>query len=116
MELKKSKNILFPFFKGVDWDNIRNTKVPFIPDIKNDYDTKYFEKFGVEEPFYPPEKKYKKRKDIEFLGYTYKDDINDDDSEIYKNIIKKYKVNKNKDKYNSVILRGKNQRNSNKKK
>ena len=107
-----------PFFKGVDWDNIRNTKAPFIPDIKNDYDTKYFEKFEVEEPFYPPEKKYKKRKDIEFLGYTYKDDINDDDdSEIYKNIIKKYKVNNNKDKDkdNSVILRRKNKSNSNKK-
>ena len=107
-----------PFFKGVDWDNIRNTKAPFIPDIKNDYDTKYFEKFEVEEPFYPPEKKYKKRKDIEFLGYTYKDDINDDDdSEIYKNIIKKYKVNNNKDKNkdNSVILRSKNKSNSNKK-
>ena len=27
-----------PFFKGVDWDNIRNTKAPFIPDIKNDYE------------------------------------------------------------------------------
>jgi serine/threonine kinase 38 len=108
-----------PFFKGVDWDNIRNTKAPFIPDIKNDYDTKYFEKFEVEEPFYPPEKKYKKRKDIEFLGYTYKDDINDDDSEIYKNIIKKYKVNNNKDKDkdkdNSVILKRKNKSNSNKK-
>jgi len=107
-----------PFFKGVDWDNIRNTKAPFIPDIQNDYDTKYFEKFEVEEPFYPPEKKYKKRKDIEFLGYTYKDDINDDDdSEIYKNIIKKYKVNNNKDKNkdNSVILRSKNKSNSNKK-
>ena len=107
-----------PFFKGVDWDNIRNTKAPFIPDIQNDYDTKYFEKFEVEEPFYPPEKKYKKRKDIEFLGYTYKDDINDDDdSEIYKNIIKKYKVNNNKDKNkdNSVILRRNNKSNSNKK-
>jgi serine/threonine kinase 38 len=107
-----------PFFKGVDWDNIRNTKAPFIPDIQNDYDTKYFEKFEVEEPFYPPEKKYKKRKDIEFLGYTYKDDINDDDdSEIYKNIIKKYKVNNNKDKDkdNSVILRRNNKSNSNKK-
>ena len=29
-----------PFFKGVDWDNIRNTRAPFIPDIKNDWDCK----------------------------------------------------------------------------
>ena len=62
-----------PFFKGVDWENIRNTKAPFIPDIKNDYDTKYFEKFESIEPFYPPIKKLKKRKDIEYLGYTYRD-------------------------------------------
>ena len=62
-----------PFFKDVDWDNIRNTKAPFIPDIKNDYDTKYFEEeFKYQEEFYPPKKKFKKRKDIEFLGYTYK--------------------------------------------
>ena len=83
-----------PFFKGIDWDNIRNTKAPFIPDIKNDYDTKYFENFEIEEPFYPPKKKYRKRKDIEFLGYTYKDGIDDlynnNDNEInefYKKII-----------------------------
>ena len=85
-----------PFFKGVDWDNIRNTKAPFIPDIENDYDTKYFEHFDVEGPFYPPEKKYKKRKDVEFLGYTYKDDFdNDYDDDIYHNILKEYNNKKN---------------------
>ena len=103
-----------PFFKGVDWDNIRNTKAPFIPDIKNDYDTKYFEEFEVEEPFYPPEKKYKKRKDIEFLGYTYKDDFdNDNDNDIYQNILKEYK---NMDKNNTILNQNKkNKSNSNKK-
>ena len=96
-----------PFFKDVDWDNIRNTKAPFIPDIKNDYDTKYFEEeFKYEEDFYPPQKKFKKRKDIEFLGYTYKeeDDINynggnnyyDDEDEINKvcnDLLNKYQIN-----------------------
>jgi hypothetical protein len=94
-----------PFFKGLDWDNIRSKKAPFIPDIKNDYDTKYFEHFEVEEPFYPPQKKIKKRKDIEFLGYTYKDenDAYDYDKEIneinevYKEIMKTYE-NENKEK------------------
>ena len=98
--IKESKD--HPFFKGLDWDNIRNTKAPFIPELKNDYDTKYFEHFEVEEPFYPPYKKYKRRKDIEFLGYTYKDDndgldINNEGNEIddtYSEIIKKY-INKN---------------------
>ena len=91
-----------PFFKGIDWDNIRNTKAPFIPAIKNDYDTKYFDHFEVEEPFYPPTKKFKKRKDIEYLGYTYKDgndnyEVNGDEKEIeideaFKKILEKHNI------------------------
>ena len=91
-----------PFFKNVDWENIRNSKAPFIPELENDYDTKYFEeKFQYEEEFYPPKKKYKKRKDIEFLGYTYKEgdelieDVYNDEDEInkvYKDILEKYNV------------------------
>ena len=90
-----------PFFKGVDWDNIRKTKAPFIPNLKNDCDTKYFEHFDVEEPFYPPKKRFKKRKDIEFLGYTYKDgndlyEINYEEiNETYNEILKKYNINDN---------------------
>ena len=63
-----------PFFKDVDWENIRNTKAPFIPDIKNDYDTSYFETYEKKEPFYPTMKRFNKRKDVEYIGYTYKDD------------------------------------------
>ena len=93
-----------PFFKKIDWNNIRNTKAPFIPDIKNDYDTKYFDKFDYIEDFYPPIKKFKKRKDAEFLGYTYREengssnDIYDDEDEInkiYQDILEKYKINNN---------------------
>ena len=101
-----------PFFKGLDWDNIRSKKAPFIPDIKNDYDTKYFEHFEVEEPFYPPQKKIKRRKDIEFLGYTYKDDNDAYDkdineiNEVYKEIMKKYE-NENKEKNNTTLSQSK---------
>ena len=63
-----------PFFDGLDWDNIRNLKPPFIPKIKNEYDIKYFEIFEEDEPFYPTPKRFPKRKDIEYLGYTYKED------------------------------------------
>jgi serine/threonine kinase 38 len=93
-----------PFFKKVDWNNIRNTKAPFIPEIKNDYDTKYFESFEYEEEFYPPVKKFKRRKDIEFLGYTYKEgdklseDVYDDEDEIdkfYNDILEKYQIDNN---------------------
>ena len=90
-----------PFFKNVNWNNIRNTKAPFIPELKNDYDTKYFESFEYEEEFYPPVKKFKRRKDIEFLGYTYKEgdelykDVYVDEDEIdkcYKDILEKYQI------------------------
>ena len=41
-----------PFFKGFDWDNIRNLKPPFIPQLSSDYDTRYFEIFKEQEPFW----------------------------------------------------------------
>ena len=77
-----------PFFKGIDWDNIRNTmKPPFVPDIKNDYDTKYFDVLEEEEPFYPTKKPLKRRKDMEFLGFTYKGGNNDENIEkVYQNV------------------------------
>ena len=67
-----------PFFKGIDWENLRKTKAPFIPKLKNDYDTSYFENYKIKEPFYPPQKKRTKRKDIEYMGYTYKEDSYND--------------------------------------
>jgi hypothetical protein len=71
-----------PFFKGVDWNNIRKTKAPFIPDIKNDYDTKYFDTFPEEEPFYPPTSgNNRQRKDVNYAGYTFnRDNENTKDS------------------------------------
>jgi hypothetical protein len=40
-------------------------------------DTTRFDKFEEQEPFYPPEEKRnrKVRKDINFVGYTYKKDV-----------------------------------------
>ena len=71
-----------PFFKGVDWSNIRKCKAPFIPEIKNDYDTKYFDTFPEEEPFYPPiTGKNKQRRDVNYAGYTFnRDNENTKDS------------------------------------
>ena len=64
-----------PFFRGVDWNNIRKSKAPFIPDIKNDDDTKYFDTYPEEEPFYPPiNGNYKQRKDVNYVGYTFNRD------------------------------------------
>jgi len=87
-----------PFFNGIDWDNIRNIKAPFIPDLKSNYDTKYFDNFSEKEPFYPNnEKKNKRRrKEINYIGYSFNRDFennNDDDflkvMETLENISKK---------------------------
>ena len=60
-----------PFFHGINWKKIRDIKPPFIPKLKNDYDTSYFEQYQPQESFYPDPNTIR-RKDPEFIGYTYK--------------------------------------------
>ena len=88
-----------PFFKDVNWNNIRNSKAPFIPELKNEYDTKYFEKFEVKEPFYPTIKNKFKRKDVEYVGYEFnKDNFENDLKTEYEQAIKtiNYELKKSK--------------------
>jgi hypothetical protein len=66
-----------PFFKDIQWNRIKETLIPpFIPEIKNNYDTQYFEELEEDEPFYPINndnqkgKKYLK-KDMCFVAFTY---------------------------------------------
>ena len=76
-----------PFFNGVDWENIINSKAPFIPELESEFDSKYFSKFEEKEPFYPENYNYI-RKDVEFMDYSY----NEGDSDIYSNnILEVYK-------------------------
>lgn len=65
-----------PFFEGVNWTKIRDTKPPFVPKLKNDWDVSYFDKYEPSEPFYP-DKAITKRKDAEYIGYTYKGEEGD---------------------------------------
>jgi hypothetical protein len=73
-----------PFFEGLDWSRLRQAKAPFIPALVNDEDCTRFDKFEEEEPFYATanasmqaegEKKRRQRKDINFVGYTFKKDV-----------------------------------------
>jgi hypothetical protein len=67
-----------PFFKGINWLKIREMKPPFIPELKNDFDTKYFEHFMYNEPFIPPKDKVvRKRADPEYTSYTFRGKEND---------------------------------------
>ncbi|KXN71501.1 kinase-like protein, partial [Conidiobolus coronatus NRRL 28638] len=34
-----------PFFNGIDWNNIRSIKPPFLPQLKSPEDTQYFEEY-----------------------------------------------------------------------
>ena len=66
-----------PFFEGIDWDNMRNMRSPYNPELTSDDDCRRFDKFEEEESFYPVEDKKAKRqrKDINFVDYTYKKDV-----------------------------------------
>ena len=62
-----------PFFKGINWQKIKEMKPPFIPELKNDYDNKYFDEFKYIDPFVPPKESIiRKRLDPEFTGYNFK--------------------------------------------
>lgn len=64
-----------PFFLGVDWEHIRDSTAPNIPTLPGgEVDVTNFDKFEETEPFYPTEalRKKKGRKDVHFIGYTYK--------------------------------------------
>lgn len=61
-----------PFFKGVPWDSLRETKAPWIPKLSSDSDTSNFDKYEETEPFYPQAKRKKAKKDSDFSGYTFK--------------------------------------------
>lgn len=44
-----------PFFQGVKWKSLRKEIPPFIPELKNEYDTKYFENLEEETAWWVPE-------------------------------------------------------------
>ena len=64
-----------PFFASVNWNELRNTQAPWVPELDSDTDARHFDKFEEIEAFYPPvpSKIHKKgRKDGNFVGFTYK--------------------------------------------
>jgi serine/threonine kinase 38 len=64
------------FFNGVDWERIRQSQAPFVPQLSSAADTSNFDDFEESEPFYPPTSSRKKqRKDPNFIGYTFKREV-----------------------------------------
>ncbi|KAG2722051.1 hypothetical protein I3843_02G096300 [Carya illinoinensis] len=75
-----------PWFKGIDWDKLYGMKAAFIPEVNDELDTQNFEKFEEADKQIQtsskagPWRKMLSSKDINFVGYTYKnfDIVNDD--------------------------------------
>ncbi|XP_021721895.1 serine/threonine-protein kinase tricorner-like [Chenopodium quinoa] len=68
-----------PWFKGVDWDKLYQIEAAFLPEVNDELDTQNFEKFEeTDKQAHPansksgPWRKMLSSKDVNFVGYTYK--------------------------------------------
>ncbi|XP_039014254.1 probable serine/threonine-protein kinase ndrB [Hibiscus syriacus] len=67
-----------PWFKGAEWDKLYQRKAAFIPEVNDELDTQNFEKFEEVDNQIPsaaksgPWRKMLSSKDVNFVGYTYK--------------------------------------------
>ncbi|KAK9155287.1 hypothetical protein Sjap_002767 [Stephania japonica] len=76
-----------PWFEGVQWDKLYQMEAAFIPEVNDELDTQNFEKFEESEPSMQtsskpsPWRKMLPSKDVNFVGYTYKnfEIVNDQD-------------------------------------
>ncbi|CAI0463956.1 unnamed protein product [Linum tenue] len=66
------------WFKGVEWEKLYQMKAAFIPEVNDELDTQNFEKFDEDDSQMQtpnksgPWRKMLSSKDINFVGYTYK--------------------------------------------
>ncbi|KAG4395366.1 hypothetical protein AAZX31_20G195200 [Glycine max] len=75
-----------PWFKGIEWDKLYQIKAAFIPEVNDELDTQNFEKFEEADNQTQPSsksgpwRKMLSSKDVNFVGYTYKnyEIVNDD--------------------------------------
>ncbi|KAG5390320.1 hypothetical protein IGI04_031861 [Brassica rapa subsp. trilocularis] len=75
-----------PWFRGTEWGKLYQMKAAFIPQVNDEMDTQNFEKFEEADKQVPkssksgPWRKMLSSKDINFVGYTYKnvEIVNDD--------------------------------------
>uniref|UniRef100_A0A6N2MNT1 non-specific serine/threonine protein kinase n=1 Tax=Salix viminalis TaxID=40686 RepID=A0A6N2MNT1_SALVM len=67
-----------PWFNGIEWDKLYQIKAAFIPEVNDELDTQNFEKFEEADDQIQtsarsgPWRKMLSSKDINFVGYTYK--------------------------------------------
>ncbi|CAA0838180.1 AGC (cAMP-dependent- cGMP-dependent and protein kinase C) kinase family protein [Striga hermonthica] len=67
-----------PWFQGMDWNKLYQMKAAFIPEVNDELDTQNFEKFEESDSQIQsatksgPWRKMLSSKDVNFMGYTYK--------------------------------------------
>ncbi|KAL9353013.1 hypothetical protein Peur_055693 [Populus x canadensis] len=67
-----------PWFEGIEWDKLYQMKAAYIPEVNDELDTQNFEKFEEADDQIQtsaksgPWRKMLSSKDINFVGYTYK--------------------------------------------
>ena len=64
-----------PFFRGINWTEIRKRPAPIIPKLSNEEDTRNFEKFEMNSawnPVFYQNNSAQRNEGILFIGYTYK--------------------------------------------
>lgn len=68
-----------PFFKGIDWDTVRKMTPPYIPQVASEISNENFDQFDEEDPFHRSNEQKRKtgnrKVDMNFVGYTYKADV-----------------------------------------
>jgi len=72
-----------PFFDGLDWSSLRKMTPPYVPNVSSEVSSENFDKFEEEEPFFAGANKNGKggrRIDMNFIGYTYKADVENEKS------------------------------------
>ena len=63
------------FFKGFDWNNLRQRKAPYLPNVQSEISNENFDHFEEEEPYDASKKLGNRKVDVKFIGYTYKADV-----------------------------------------
>lgn len=61
-----------PFFKGTDWNALRDKPAAIVPQLKSDVDTSYFDKFEELPEERQPAPKEVAEANASFIGYTFK--------------------------------------------
>jgi len=68
-----------PFFASTEWHKLKTSTAPYIPSVQNEVSNENFDQFDEEDPFHRPIDNKKKagnrKQDMNFVGYTYKANV-----------------------------------------